>query len=206
MTRDPVRGGDLAVVARADIARLTLRLRAAQREAAEAETAADAAADPSAVVELEARLETLIEQRRDALNAELDRVRDEALHAIADARRQADAVLARFAPQPAAPVAPPASAQRSEFVELEQQLHTATARAAIVERRAAELDAGLRATVEAFRVQLADLEREHPRRLTTIRAAAQADVERIMTDARRRESELMAEIEATRTSWSADAT
>ena len=96
MTPDPGRRGDVAVVARADIARLTLRLRAAQREAAEAE--AEANADPAAVATLEARLAPLVAQRRDALTAELERVRDEALAAIADARRQADDVLARFAP------------------------------------------------------------------------------------------------------------
>jgi hypothetical protein len=100
MTPDPGRRGDVAVVARADIARLTLRLRAAQREAAEAESAANV--DPTAAATLEARLAPLVEQRRDALTAELERVRDEALAAIADARRRADEVLARFAP----PVAP----------------------------------------------------------------------------------------------------
>lgn len=105
MTIDP-RRGDVAVVARADIARLTLRLRAAQREAAEAEAAATA--DPTAVAELEARLAPLVQQRRDALTVELERVRDEALQAIADARRQADDVLARFAPP--APAAPPVPA------------------------------------------------------------------------------------------------
>ncbi len=93
-----------------------------------------------------------------------------------------------------------------QLAELERQLQAATTHAAVMERRAAELDAALRATVEAFRDQLADLECDHERRLTTIRAAAHADAQRIMDDAQRREADLMAEIAATRTSWSADAT
>ena len=107
MPPEPARRGDTAVASRADVARLTLRLRAAQREAAEAEAAAAAAADPAVVTMLEGRLFPLLEQRRTAFMSELERVRAEALDAIADARRMAEDFVTTHAPRPPGPVTPP---------------------------------------------------------------------------------------------------
>jgi hypothetical protein len=106
----PNHSGQAIAASRADIARLTLRLRAAQREAAEA-TSASATLDPDAArADLHARLEPLIEQRRRLLADELERVRSESLHEIDTARRQAADLLERALsarPAPSAPSVPP---------------------------------------------------------------------------------------------------
>ncbi len=83
------------LASRAELARQTLRLRAALHEAEEAERA-EAAADPAgARAQLVARLEHLVDQRRQQLDAELAAVRAEVAADVAEARRVAADMVER---------------------------------------------------------------------------------------------------------------
>jgi len=85
---------------------------------------------------------------------------------------------------------PPDAPPVAEIERLTARVNDAVAQAAVLERRAEELKAGLQATVTVFHEQLADMENEHRQRLATIRAGARAEIERISTDARRRTTDL----------------
>ena len=85
---------------------------------------------------------------------------------------------------------PPSSSPVDEIERLRARVDDAVAHAAVLERQAEELKAGLRATVVVYQEQLADMEKEHQQRLATIRAGARAEIERISADARRRAADL----------------
>jgi len=84
-----------ALAGRAGVARLTLELRTAIKDAEAAEAEAAAADLDSAREKLRARLQPLVEDRRAAFATELIQVRAEAAAAIAAARRAAAAMGAR---------------------------------------------------------------------------------------------------------------
>lgn len=106
------------------------------------------------------------------------------------------------APPPPSPVAPAAAATAPgrevvDLVALDREVAETTARAVEAERRVAERDAALRAVVEAFEQQLADMEAEHARKLEAIRLGAEAVADRVLGDARRLVAELLGEPDAT---------
>lgn len=78
---------------RADVAMLTLQLRALERDA----TAAEAAlvVDDGAILQLRERLAALLDERRRALADDFERARAESEAAVADARTRADAMVAQ---------------------------------------------------------------------------------------------------------------
>ncbi len=77
----------------------------------------------------------------------------------------------------------------AERTRLERDLAAAHARSGAARERAAVREertrASLHAELLAARERLADMEREHERAVARIRATAQAEVERILADARR---------------------
>ena len=77
----------------------------------------------------------------------------------------------------------------AERSRLEAEIAAAKARAVAARRRAAERDgemrAALQAEIAASRAQLGFLEREHDATVARIREQARAEVERILTEARR---------------------
>jgi hypothetical protein len=100
MLREAPVAGPPALGNRAEVARLTLELRAAVRDAETAESAesveSDAAADlETAREKLRARLQPLVEDRRTAFEAELIQVRAETSDSVAAARRAAAATVTR---------------------------------------------------------------------------------------------------------------
>lgn len=105
--------GQRVLPAQAANARLTLQLRAIEREALTAEKEAASIDTDAAVAQLRARLDPMIEERHQFLDAELVRVRAEADAEVASAR---DA--AARAPIPATPPDPP-----SVEPEPEPELH-----------------------------------------------------------------------------------
>ena len=93
MLREAPTASTPALAGRAELARLTLELRAAVRDAEAAELAAAAAGLDMAREKLRARLQPLVEDRRTAFEAELIEVRAEAAASIAAARRAAAAMV-----------------------------------------------------------------------------------------------------------------
>ena len=79
-----------------------------------------------------------------------------------------------------------AAALDAERTRLESEIAAAESRVVAARQRAAEASEALHAVVLASKRRLADLESEHERHITMIRDAAQAEVERIFDDARRR--------------------
>jgi predicted alpha/beta hydrolase family esterase len=99
MPSEELRVQGAALPPRADIAMLTLRLRAVLHEAAEADAeAAAAGVDLDAAREaLRARVQPLMEERRRALDQATSRAREEATAAIEAAHREAAAMVAHAA-------------------------------------------------------------------------------------------------------------
>lgn len=95
-------------------------------------------------------------------------------------------------PTPPPPTDGPRPSTDADLAALEAEVRDATQRAAAAERRAEERDAALRAVIETFETQLADMEAEHVRRLETIRIGAESEAKRIMADGRRRADSLLA--------------
>ena len=96
--------------------------------------------------------------------------------------------------QEKAPLWPPASGSwpDSAFDELdversrlEAEIATAKARAAAARRRDTQMRAAMHADVVVSQQRLAEMEREHDTTIATIREAAQAEVARILSEARR---------------------
>ena len=90
--------GTAGAAPRAGIALLTLLLRSALKEAADAEAAADEIARASTRDELRARLAPLLEQRRGDLDASVAHARAEAAGVLSAAHREAAAIVADAAP------------------------------------------------------------------------------------------------------------
>src|SRR5262245_9112906 len=94
MSSEAPPGGPMVLSPRAGAALLTLQLRAAQQEAAAAE-AEDAGWDLEAsIAHLTSRLAPRVEDRRQALDAELVRERAAAADALAQARADAARIVA----------------------------------------------------------------------------------------------------------------
>lgn len=93
---------------RANVAMLTLQLRAALQEAAAAEAEADSIDRDAALRQLQQRLQPLVDERRRALDQELTAVREEAAARIAAAQREAEAIRAATPSPPPPPPPPPA--------------------------------------------------------------------------------------------------
>ena len=168
------------LASRAELARQTLRLRAALHEAEEAERAEAAADSAGARAQLVARLEHLVDQRRQQLDAELAAVRAEVAADVAEARRAAADMVERAEAQLR-------EAEREASVR-EAAVREAAAREAAerellarqaAEREAAEREAAAReaAAREAAARELAAreaAEREAAEREAAERAAAAA--------------------------------
>ena len=82
------------LVSRADIALLTLRLRALRHDADQAEAAASASDPEVARQQLLVRLEPMVDERRRMLEQQLDEARAEAASMVDEAHREAEAILA----------------------------------------------------------------------------------------------------------------
>jgi len=108
MLSDARTQGTAALPPRAGIALLTLQLRAALQDAADAEAAAVVGDDDAAREELRGRLEPLLDERRRVLDAALVQARVDAAGAVAAAHRAASVMLAQAAAQPPVVEQPPA--------------------------------------------------------------------------------------------------
>jgi hypothetical protein len=84
----------------------------------------------------------------------------------------------------------PVEAVEEQRARLEADLAAATARLLAARHRAAELDAAakerIRAELASSRETLAEIDRQHEETIALVRRNAQAEVERILADARRR--------------------
>ena len=162
---------------RAELARQMLRLRALRHEAEEAERS-EAAADPEAArAELATRLDSLVEQRRQALRSEMEAVRTEAAAIVAEARsaaavsiERAEAELRTVQIAHGDTMTRRAQARESAQLEREAAARQEAAREAAA-RRAAEREAAEREAAEhaervaalaALQLRLADEARTVP--------------------------------------------
>lgn len=84
---------------------------------------------------------------------------------------------------------PPPTDAEQELLSLEAELHATTARAAATRARVAarelEVRTALRAELDASRMVLDELERQHELTVATIEEGARVEVARILADARR---------------------
>jgi hypothetical protein len=181
MASDDVTTDGNRMVTRADIAKLTLRLRAAQQEAEQAEAnLAQAGSPDDARAAVRERVDPLIEARREALAQQLEQVRAEADAELTASRAAAARLIASSRQELADAEA--VSAERAQRLLADE-----AARQAAEEQLQSEAEAARLAAEEAARLEAEEL----------ARMDAEAEVARLAAeDAARLEAEELARMEA----------
>ncbi|MEI7548761.1 MAG: hypothetical protein WCK21_12000, partial [Actinomycetota bacterium] len=178
---------------------LTLQLRAAQQEAAQAEVAAAAADQAVARIQLRNKIDPMMEDRTRALDIALVRAREEAAAMVAAAHRQAAALVAGFdgCQQPLGAITDPGLADLEQWGfsgaeepelerrRLEAALQEARARTAEAERQILSRQS-LHVEVLDLQRQLAEMDTSLADAPVRIRAEAKAQAQQIIADARLR--------------------